>query len=80
MPLIKYVVYHEKKCISRIYARNILYCLRIFKDYLFLLSTFLDSNFGLDYFDSETKIVVKQKVKNLVLAVVSSKNNDEEKV
>ena len=34
----------------------------------------------LDFFDSETKIVVKQKVKNLVVAVVSSKNNDEEKV
>ena len=52
----------------------------LIKDDLFLLSTFLDSNFGLDYFDSETKIVVKQKVKNLVLAVVSSKNNNEEKV
>ena len=45
----------------------------LIKDDLFLLSTFLDSNFGLDYFDSETKIVVKQKVKNLVLAVVIKK-------
>ena len=35
--------------------------------------TFLDANFGLDFFNSEIKIVVKQKVKNLVLAVVSSK-------
>ena len=34
----------------------------------------------LDFFNSETKIVVKQKVKNLVVAVVSSKNNDVEKV
>ena len=33
----------------------------------------------LDFFNSETKIVVKQKVKNLVVAVVSSKNNDVEK-
>ena len=36
-------------------------------------------SFGLDFFYSETKIVEK-KVKNIFLAVVSSKNNDEEKV
>ena len=44
-----------------------------------MLSRFLDSNFGFDYFDLETKIVLKKKVKNLVQAVVSSKNNDEVK-
>ena len=41
-----------------------------------MLSTFLDSNFGLDYFESEAKIVVKNKIKNLVLAVESSKSKN----